>query len=63
MSENKYPSFESLLSDFLYEEEANISRKKIVAVGTTSVRVLESACDENGFLSEKSKLCDRSGMP
>ncbi len=27
--------------------------KKVVAVGTTSVRVLESASDENGLLSEK----------
>ena len=27
--------------------------QRIIAVGTTSVRVLESACDENGFLSEK----------
>lgn len=34
MGENRYPSFEKLLTDFLYEEEANISRSKIIAVGT-----------------------------
>ena len=27
--------------------------QRVIAVGTTSVRVLESACDENGLLSEK----------
>lgn len=28
--------------------------RKVIAIGTTSVRTLESACDENGFLCEKS---------
>ena len=32
--ESKYPALERILSDFLYEEEANISRKKVVAIGT-----------------------------
>lgn len=34
MNEEKYPFLEKLLSDFLYEEEANISRNKVIAVGT-----------------------------
>ena len=33
--------------------QAKKNGNRIIAVGTTSVRVLESACDENGFLSEK----------
>ena len=34
---------------------AKAAGKRIVAVGTTSVRTLESAADENGVLSEKSE--------
>lgn len=34
MSNEKYPQFTRILSDFLYEEEANISRKRIITVGT-----------------------------
>ena len=33
--------------------QAKKNGNRVIAVGTTSVRVLESACDENGFLSEK----------
>ena len=32
--ENKYLALEKIFSDFLYEEEANISRKRVVAIGT-----------------------------
>ena len=34
-------------------QNAKKNGQRIIAVGTTSVRVLESACDENGLLSEK----------
>ena len=33
--------------------DAKKNGNRVIAVGTTSVRVLESACDENGVLSEK----------
>ena len=38
-----------------YINKAKSEGRRIIAVGTTSVRVLESACDENGVLSPKSE--------
>ena len=38
-----------------YINSAKKQGRRIIAVGTTSVRVLESACDENGVLSAKSE--------
>lgn len=38
-----------------YINQAKKEGRRIIAVGTTSVRVLESASDENGVLSEKSE--------
>ena len=37
MEEKKTPAIIKKISDFLYEEEANISRKKIISVGTLIV--------------------------
>ena len=38
-----------------YINKAKSQGRRIIAVGTTSVRVLESACGENGILSPKSE--------
>ncbi len=38
-----------------YINKAKNEGRRIIAVGTTSVRVLESACDENGVLQPKSE--------
>ena len=38
-----------------YINNAKKEGRRIIAVGTTSVRVLESASDENGILQEKSE--------
>jgi S-adenosylmethionine:tRNA ribosyltransferase-isomerase len=35
--------------------EAKKNGKRIIAVGTTSIRVLESACDENGILTPQTR--------
>ena len=32
---------------------AKINKKRIIAVGTTALRALESSCDENGFIISK----------
>lgn len=37
MSNIKFPEFSRMIEDFLYEEEANISRKKIISVGSMLV--------------------------
>lgn len=37
MDKNKFPLIDRSISDFLFEEEANISRKKIISVGTLLV--------------------------
>jgi S-adenosylmethionine:tRNA ribosyltransferase-isomerase len=38
--------------------KAKAAGNKVVSVGTTSTRTIESACDENGLLSEKSGWTD-----
>ncbi|MFT5703393.1 MAG: S-adenosylmethionine:tRNA ribosyltransferase-isomerase [Rickettsiales bacterium] len=38
--------------------EAKNNGKRIVAIGTTSLRVLESACNEDGFLSPQTRETD-----
>lgn len=38
--------------------KAKAEGRRIIAVGTTSVRTLESACDENGFLTQKKEETD-----
>ena len=37
MSTIKFPEFSRMIGDFIYEEEANISRKKIISVGSMLV--------------------------